>query len=155
MSANPKTNSYDGDVIAWANEQARLLRTGQYNRLDIEHIAEEIEDVGISEQRELKNRMAILLAHLLKWQHQPDRRGNSWRNTIRVQRKDIAKHIQKNPSLKSDLADPDWWESAWAKALDQATGETGFVYDRFPENCPWASEQIMNPEWMPEGSESF
>ena len=66
MSANP--HPYDSDIIAWASEQARLLRTGQFDRLDIEHIAEEIEDVGKSEQRELENRMANLLAHLLKWQ---------------------------------------------------------------------------------------
>lgn len=55
---------YDQDVIAWANEQARLLRAGQFDRLDIEHLAEEIEDVGKSEQRELASRMAVLLAHL-------------------------------------------------------------------------------------------
>jgi len=140
---------YDGDVIAWANEQARLLRAGQFSQLDIEHIAEEIEDVGISEQRELKNRMAVLLAHLMKWQHQPERQGSSWRNTIRVQRKDIAKHIQKNPSLKSDLNDPEWWESAWAKALDAATQDTGFLYDVFPENCPWGFGQIMDTEFWP------
>jgi len=54
---------YEKDVNAWASEQAKLLRTGQFNLLDIEHIAEEIEDVGKSEQRELANRMAVLLAH--------------------------------------------------------------------------------------------
>ncbi len=37
---------YEHDVIAWANEQARLLRSGQFAALDIEHLAEEIEDVG-------------------------------------------------------------------------------------------------------------
>lgn len=65
--------TYDTDIVAWAQEQARLLRAGRFDALDIEHIAEEIEDVGKSEQRELENRMAVLLAHLLKWQHQPDR----------------------------------------------------------------------------------
>ena len=69
MSAN--LHSYDADIIAWANEQARLLREGQFSKLDIEHIAEEIEDVGKSEKRELRNSMAVLLAHLLKWQYQP------------------------------------------------------------------------------------
>ena len=63
--------TYEKDIIAWANEQAKLLRAGQFGQLDIEHIAEEIEDVGKSEQRELASRMAILLAHLLKWQFQP------------------------------------------------------------------------------------
>ena len=66
--------TYEDDVVAWANEQARLLRTGRFDLLDIEHIAEEIEDVGKSEQRELANRMAVLLTHLLKWHYQPERR---------------------------------------------------------------------------------
>lgn len=56
---------YDSDVIAWAQEQVNLLRSEQFSCLDIEHIAEEIEDSGKSEQRELANRMAILLAHLV------------------------------------------------------------------------------------------
>jgi len=58
MRADP--NSYDNDVMAWANEQARLLRAGCLDALDIEHIADEIEDVGKSEQRELASRMAVL-----------------------------------------------------------------------------------------------
>lgn len=52
---------YDKDIVAWANEQAQLLRARRFDLLDIEHIAEEIEDVGKSEQRELANRMAKLL----------------------------------------------------------------------------------------------
>ena len=73
MSAN-----YDGDVVAWASEQAALLRSGQFHLLDIEHIADEVEDVGKSEARELAMRMALLLAHLLKWAFQPQRRTRSW-----------------------------------------------------------------------------
>ena len=61
------TASYHQDIIAWAEEQARLLRAGRLDGLDLEHLAEEIEDVGKSEQRELANRMALLMAHLLKW----------------------------------------------------------------------------------------
>ncbi len=64
--------SYEKDVVAWANEQAALLRAGKFSALDIEHIAEEIEDVGKSQQRERGNRMAVLLAHLLKWQNRID-----------------------------------------------------------------------------------
>ena len=59
--------SYNTDVIAWANEQAAFIRSGRFELLDIEHIADEIEDVGKSEQRELEKRMAVLLCDLLKW----------------------------------------------------------------------------------------
>lgn len=147
---NPNPQNYDGDIIAWANEQARLLRAGLFSQLDIEHIAEEIEDVGKSEQRELENRMAVLLTHLLKWQHQPERRGNSWRRTIKVQRDGIATRIKKTPSLKPDLEDPAWWAETWADALTMVTRETGLSFDTFPEDKPWTVNKILNPEWFPD-----
>lgn len=68
------TVSYEADIVAWANEQAWLVRNKKFELLDIEHIAEEIEDVGKSEQRELASRMAVLLCHFLKWQYQPARK---------------------------------------------------------------------------------
>ena len=139
---------YEHDVIAWANEQARLLRTRQFAALDIEHLAEEIEDVGKSEQRELVNRMAVLLAHLLKWQFQPARRSRSWEATLRVQRAAIAHRLQRTPSLKQCLADPDWWQDAWNDALAKAIEETGL--SDFPPHCPWPEDKILAPEWKPE-----
>jgi hypothetical protein len=57
---------YDKDVHAWAFEQARLLRARRFDALDIEHLADEIEDVARHEQRALADGMAVLLAHLLK-----------------------------------------------------------------------------------------
>src|SRR5271156_6442730 len=96
---------YETDVVAWANEQAALLRSGKLSALDIEHIADEVEDVGKSEKRELANRMAVLLAHLLKWREQAAMRSVSWQVTIKVQRKAIAAHLEDVPSLKATLRD--------------------------------------------------
>jgi hypothetical protein len=98
------THAYEADIVAWANEQARLVRTGQFELLDFEHIAE-IEDVGKSEQREVASRMAILMAHLLKWQFQPERQGRSWQLTIRNQRRAIQLHLKQVSSLKAKLDD--------------------------------------------------
>jgi hypothetical protein len=64
--AKPSGVAYEMDVILWSQEQARLLRDGRFAELDLEHLADEIEDVGKSEKRELANRMALPLAHLLK-----------------------------------------------------------------------------------------
>ena len=142
-----ETAHYDHDIIAWANEQARLLRTGQLDRLDIEHIAEEIEDVGKGEQRELASRMADLLAHLIKWQYQPARRGASWEVTIRTQREGIARRLRNTPSLASVLRDPDWWADAWGDALAAATRETGLA--NLPRTCPWDQARILADDWLP------
>jgi len=65
------TSKYETDFHGWAMEQADLLRTGRLAEADLANIAEEIESMGRSEKRELVNRLAVLLAHLLKWQFQP------------------------------------------------------------------------------------
>jgi hypothetical protein len=145
----PGAHLYDTDVIAWANEQVRLLRAGRLDRLDIEHIAEEIEDVGKSEQRELASRMAILLAHLIKWQFQPARRGASWETTIRTQRRSVERRLRRTPSLATSLKDLDWWADAWDDALDTATRETGIA--DLPRTCPWGQDQVLDPDWLPSG----
>lgn len=143
------TVRYEDDVVAWSNEQARLLRAGRFDLLDIEHLAEEIEDVGKSEARELANRMAVLLAHLLKWQYQPERRGRSWEITIKNQRQAIQRRLDKTPSLRASLSDAGWWSDAWGDALDQFEKETGLPLEGVPEACPWAAGEVLAVDWLP------
>ena len=150
VPSRPAGTSYDKDVILWSEEQARLLRAGRFSELDIEHLADEIEDVGKSEKRELASRMAVLLAHLLKWTRQPEIRTNSWRATIIVQRKRIALALKATPSLKSVVRDRDWQEDVWLDAVAQAQKETGLAADELPEACPWAMEQAGDQDFWPE-----
>ena len=140
--------AYETDVVAWANEQAALLRCGKLSAIDIEHIAEEIEDVGKSEQRELASHMTQLLSHLLKWQYQPSYRGASWQKTIKAQRSEIEYSLQETPSLKTRFDNLGWIEVVWLKAVAQAVSETGL--DVFPEKCQWTNEQVMRPDFFPD-----
>jgi hypothetical protein len=142
--------SYDQDVILWSEEQARLLRARRFSELDIEHLADEIEDVGKSEKRELASRMAVLLAHLLKWSRQPDNQTNSWRSTIVLQRKRIALAIKETPSLRAVMRDRDWQEAVWLDALAQACRETGLAEESLPEACPWPLDQAADADFWPE-----
>ena len=112
--------AYDTDVIAWAREQAALLRAGDFSRLDVAHIADEVEDVGRSEQRELDSRVAVLLAHLLKWLVQPERRGASWTVTIQERRRAIERRLAKTPSLRAAIPDPEWLQDVWSDAVSIA-----------------------------------
>ena len=141
--------SYETDVVAWASEQARLIRAGRFDLLDLEHIAEEIEDVGKSEQRELASRMAVLLAHLLKWEHQPARRSKSWQYTLTTQRKEVAYVISEAPSLRTKFSDERWLDIVWSKAKSQAESETGLDIDTFPEVCPWPISDVLSEGWLP------
>jgi hypothetical protein len=144
----PNPGLYDQDFYAWANEQAALLRAGQLCAADIEHIAEEIESMGKTEKRELISRLTVLLVHLLKWQFQPNLQGASWRATIRVQRRDLSRHMADNPSLKAKL--PEVVADAYGSAVLLAVAETGLPETTFPAICAWTFEQIMAPDFWPE-----
>jgi len=139
--------SYQDDIVSWANEQARLIRAGRFDLLDIEHIADEIEDVGKSEQRELSNRMALLLAHLIKWQYQPERQGSSWLRTIKEQRKAIIRRLEKTPSLKPELQDNTWWEMVWSDAISLVLAEVELT--NLPDICPWTAAEILDEVFWP------
>ena len=138
---------YDHDFYAWANEQAALLRSGKLADADIAHIAEEIESMGRGEKRELVNRLTVLLMHLLKWHHQPNLRGNSWRLTIKERRYRLSDHLADNPSLKSVL--PEAIASAYRLAVVEAERETGLAEDVFPNICSWAFNQILDIDFWP------
>lgn len=138
---------YERDFYAWSMEQAGLLRAGRLSEADIAHIAEEIESMGKSEKRELVNRLTIVLVHLLKWQHQPVLRGNSWRLTVEEQRDQIEDHLADNPSLKATLDGV--IVAAYRRAILGAARETGMDRDVFPVICPWRFEQIMDQGFWP------
>ena len=104
--------------------------------------------MGKSERRELASRMAVLLAHLIKWQYQPGRRGASWQRTIREQRRAIHARLRETPSLKTSLTDPDWLEGVWADAVARTADETGL--EGFPEDCPWPMSDVMERDFLPE-----
>jgi hypothetical protein len=87
--------NYETDVIARANEQAAFIRSGRFDLFDLEHIADEIEDVGKSEQRELMSHLTGLIAHLLQWKFQSSHRGSSWEkpSKLKVKKSLIALNL--------------------------------------------------------------
>lgn len=144
--------AYDRDLHGWALEQARALRARSANEVDWENVAEEIESLGKQQFGELTNRLVVLLSHLLKWAHQPERRGRSWSNTMREQRRQIQKHLLENPSLKPRTGE------AMADAYETAVSEVSGLLDRdiesLPAQCPFTWEQVMEPGWLPDAAET-
>jgi hypothetical protein len=139
--------TYDADVVAWANEQAALLREGRLAEIDVLNIAEEIEDVAKSERRELGSEIVLLVAHLLKWKFQPSRRGKSWSSTIHTQRMAIRYALHKMPSLKHTLEDEEWLELLWHRGVTLAQKETTL---NFPQQWIWSLSQVFDDDFWPD-----
>ncbi len=140
-------NLYDTDFYAWIQEQAKLLRHQQWSKLDLPNLIEEIESLGKQQRAELRNRLKVLIGHLLKWQYQPERRSRSWLMTIRVQRRDTQELLEENPSLKSYLEEA--LQKIYESGRDLAVGETNLPLKIFPENCSYTLEEIFRDGFYP------
>ncbi|MGB5917085.1 MAG: DUF29 domain-containing protein [Phormidesmis sp.] len=96
---------YETDFYAWTQRQALLLRDRQWQQIDLDNVIEEIESLGRQQRQELRNRLAVLIGHLLKWEYQSEKRSRSWLATLNIQRLDIAALIADNPSLQPYLSE--------------------------------------------------
>ncbi len=136
---------YDQDFVLWIEQQVTLLRrraAGELandTELDWRNLAEEIEAAGGNTRRELRNRLARLLQHLLKWHYQPELRSRSWRATIRTQRQEIEELLADNPSLRARLGE--FVTAAYGRARAAALDETGLI--ELPEQPPFTIEQTL------------
>ncbi len=136
---------YDQDFLLWTEETGRLLRGGRLDELDIEHIAEEIEDMGKSQRRELESRLTVLLAHLLKL-------GVAARQTVEQLESysghELRRLFRDSPSLRKQL--PKSMSDSYRDAVEEASIEAGLLAGTFPERCPFPSEQILDRDFLPE-----
>ncbi|MEQ9551604.1 MAG: DUF29 domain-containing protein [Coleofasciculus sp. G3-WIS-01] len=147
QTAIPTPNLYETDFYAWTQEQASLLRQQQWSQLDLGNLIEEIESLGKQQRQELRNRLTVLIGHLLKWEYQPQRRSRSWLATIRVQRRDTLELLKDNPSLKPYLEDA--LVLAYENGRDLAMGETDLPKRTFPQTCPYSFAEILEDSFYP------
>ncbi|MCQ8780799.1 DUF29 domain-containing protein [Mangrovibrevibacter kandeliae] len=139
---------YEEDVHAWAFEQARLLRLGRFSELDLVNVIEEIESLGNEQRHALESFYILLLAHLLKWAHQPERRSRSWDATIDSARVQIERREKRSPTLRARA--PEIVADAYSYAVREAAKETGLSRTGFPGTCPWTLDELRDPDFLPE-----
>jgi hypothetical protein len=139
-SAEPRTG-YQQDIHAWALEQVELLKAGRLDEVDTLNIAEEIKDVAEREYDKLQSALAIILLHVLKWNHQPERKSRSWQNSIIEHRARVERQLRRFPSLKSRTGEA--IEEAYEDARRWCQIETRIPEIDFPLSCPYDWEEIM------------
>src|SRR5712692_1953085 len=151
MSAKSLTQSatllYDEDFALWTAETARLLRQGRLTELDVEHLAEEVEDMGKSQHRELGSRLTVIIQHLLKWQLQPEKRSGSCKATTVTQRAELDRLFEQSPSVRRGLRA--WVSRVYRDAVAAAAAETDLPKKSFPGGCPFTPEQILDEDFFP------
>jgi hypothetical protein len=138
-----KVNEYEKDFFKWTTTQAKLLEKGEFAKLDIDHLREEIESLGINDKRALLSQTIVLLMHLLKLKYQPEGQGNSksWDKSISNAKMEIRILIEDSPSLRNELTTI--FPRAYKYAKQSAAEETGLKISTFPKDCPWEIKEIL------------
>jgi hypothetical protein len=142
------TPDYDTDFYAWAAQQAAALRAKDWAALDVEPLAEEVEELRKTERKAVRSQLRRLTSHLLKWAYQPARRSDSWQDTITDARRLVADWLEEDGSLTREL--PALFAWAYPRARREAVKDTGLPLATFPEVCPWPVEQVLDEDFWPE-----
>ncbi|WP_373526017.1 DUF29 domain-containing protein [Nostoc sp.] len=144
--------TYTADFNLWIEQTTQLLRSHRWHEVDVEYLIEEIEGLGKSERRAIASQLTRLLLHLLKWQYQPQRRSDSWLDSITDSRTQIELAIEDSLSLKSYPIEQ--LDESYLRARRQAAKQTGIVVSLFPEECPYSLELVLDEDWLPEASDT-
>ena len=139
---------FEIDYANWVHDQVERLRKKSPDGLDWKNVAEELESLGRSEKRALASHLRVLLTHLLKWEHQPERRSRSWSVSIRNARMDASESLSEMRSLRSELSEI--IGKAYARARADAADETGLPKTRFSQTCPYDMTQLLDPDFPPD-----
>jgi hypothetical protein len=135
------TTLYNQDFYAWTQQQVELLKAQRWEQVDIDNLIEELDSLGKQQRQELRNRLGVLLGHLLKWRYQPEARSKSWFYTIKEQRERILDHLAENPSLKPYL--PEAITKAYKDGLNLVGRETPLDPKRLPQTCLFSEAEIF------------
>jgi Domain of unknown function DUF29 len=140
----PSPTDYEDDFYGWLMEQARYVRDGRWDAVDRENLAEEIESLGREQFNKLESSLRVLMLHMLKWDHQPQKRSRSWALTVRTQRLEVEDVLSDNPSLKPRIAEA--MARGYRKARVEAAKETELDEHVSPASCPYDWDEVMGRE---------
>jgi hypothetical protein len=150
LSRPPDALLYEQDFYLWTQRQAELLRAGRFAELDLPHLIEEVEDLGVNLRNAVTRRTREIILHLLKLQYSPavpPRAG--WQESIGKQRDDLE--LELTASLQQHLERE--FEKIFQKARRRAIDELArdkVAPDLLPKACPYTLEQIIDPLWQPD-----
>jgi hypothetical protein len=147
---------YERDFYAWTRQQARELRRLKSLRLntglDLDHLAEEVRDLGNEQLFAVQSQTERLIEHLLKLQYSVhERPRRQWMISVNSARAEIARRLTKGLRAKLAASIPELYGVARrnaALALEDY-GELE-VARELPPACPYTLDGLLDRDWWPE-----
>jgi hypothetical protein len=132
---------YDTDFVEWTAHTSVLLRGGRLDDVDLQHVAEEIEDLGKNDQHTVLSHLSKLLKHQIKRTIQPERDESGWRASVATSREKIEYKIVDSPSLRLVLEQN--LQETYRRAMKDALFETGLQSADLPQQCPYTLDELI------------
>ena len=134
---------YEYEVLAWSQYQAELLRRAgrgeRMNDVDWAHVAEEIEDVGLSELHAVESFLNQIMLHLLKLHSWPE---NQMRGHWRSETVGFQNNLKRRFSpLMRQIIDVD---VLYADAVKQL--RAGDCATQFPAENPFTLDHLLKDD---------
>lgn len=149
-----RSSLYDNDIYAWAEQQAAVLRRLAETRrdlpndLDLEHVAEEIEDVGKSELNRTQSLLTQTLVHLIKAHADPASRARGhWIGEALHLQFDARRAF--SPSMRRLIDLDDLWRGAVRIATAKLYAFGVEASPALPPRCPFTLDEILADEFEP------
>ncbi|ACK69346.1 protein of unknown function DUF29 [Gloeothece citriformis PCC 7424] len=130
---------YDIDFPLWSKQQAQLLREGKFNELDLEHLIEEVEELGKSEYKTCRSYAILIMIYLLclrYWETEKDYNERHWNSELYNFRLLLQKNLSN--SIKNKLLQS--WNELYQEAAKDFKDKTGLIA---PQDCPFSTEEIL------------
>ncbi len=135
---------YETDETAWLDAMAELVAHRQFDELDTVNLAEYLDSMARRDRREVKSRLIVLMLHLLKWDYQPTKRGESWVHLILEQKRELRELLESGTLhnyAESILND------AFDDACKEAMIETQLPRSTFPATSNFTVEMLL-ADWI-------
>ncbi|MEB3227253.1 MAG: DUF29 domain-containing protein [Synechocystis sp.] len=139
---------YQADYVLWLDDTIHQLRCHNFAELDIEHLIEELEDLGNERRNAVVSLLDQIIRHLLLleyWQAARDYNATHWRGEIYNFRVQLGDRLTKTlyNYLLSEL------DKIYRRSLKGVQIKTENAVD-FPAVCPYSIEQLLDSDWLPD-----
>ena len=150
-------NLYEIDFVAWTREQAAELRRLRNDRsnslLDLEQLADEVEDLGSERKLAFESFLELVIEHLLKLAHSPAiEPRRKWMISVHAARRSAARRLTATLRHEADGSLDQLFQSARSTVvLSMKLYDEIEAIDDLPTTNPYTLEQILDPDfWPPE-----
>jgi len=149
MTGQP-ASKYETDYVTWTREQAEMLRARRWDSLDLDHLIEEIEDLGGSDLAAVESHLVRVVEHLLKLQYSPARNPrDGWEDSVDTHRALTERRMARSNSLARRIDLPGIYRTARRLAGKSLQRHDGVDPAVLPAECPYTFDQIVDPDWLP------